>query len=355
MDMHVLGTQGKDSTRTNVNLGDEMSRVMQSNTVYRGAATRPVKQHLSTTLWSILTIEPERKDAGDDIIRHVVAPLSSQLRVGEGGRFRLSRSLESDRRAVLLHLLATDDVATRLWKFAHALADENVATLGAVKISHSPGLVYPPRPGEAVPEVVESALARFGGTKGLDLVTEVGEVSMDLTLWAVNRFPSLNTRSMLAALLLFDAGHAMMRGPRSAVWPDCRTTSWDFFWNAHLHACTGSFGPHAAQARRAMRTRIAPRVMPAHRVMAALASEPAVDVWRKRWARAMDEYLYRADKHRVSRSAQQLAMEASQHALYGLGFALREQATLGLYARAWSKEIEAQYSGEEHSLQPSKR
>ncbi|UWX96909.1 hypothetical protein N2K95_14945 [Arthrobacter zhaoxinii] len=332
-----------------------MSRVMQSNTVHRGAATRPGKQHPSTTLWSILTIEPERKNVGDDIIRHVVAPLSSQLRAGEGGRFRLSRSPESDRHAVLLHLLATDDVAKRLWKFAHALADENVATLGTVKISHSPGLVYPPPPGAPVPEVVEAAFARFGGPKGLDLATEIGEVSMDLTLWAVNRFPSLNTRSMLAALLLFDAGHAMMRGPRSAVWPDRRTTSWDFYWNAHLHACTGSFGPHAAQARRAMRTRIAPRVMPAHRVMAALASEPAVDIWRKRWARAMDEYLYRADKQRVSRSAQQLAMGASQHALNGLGFALREQAALGLYARAWSKDIEAQYSGEEHSSQPSKQ
>ncbi|WP_146067215.1 hypothetical protein [Arthrobacter sp. ZGTC212] len=89
--------------------------------------------------------------------------------------------------------------------------------------------------------------------------------------------------------------------------------------------------------------------------MAALASEPAVDIGRKRWARAIDDYLYRADKQRISRSAQRLATGVSQMALNGLGFTFREQAALGLYARAWSKDKEAQYSGEERSSQPSKR
>ncbi|MDK1361944.1 lantibiotic dehydratase C-terminal domain-containing protein [Arthrobacter sp. zg-Y1219] len=322
---------------------------MQSNIVHRGAATRPVQQHSSpTTLWSVLTMEPERKDVGDGIVRHMVAPLSSQMRL-EAGQFSFSRSLESDHPAVLLHVRATDDVAQRLWNFAHVLAAESVASLGTVKISKSQGIVYPPRPGEPVPELVEAIFARFGGPKGLELTGEISEVSSDLALWAVDRFPGLTMRSMLAALLLFDAGHAMMRGPRSAVWPDRRTTSWDYYWNAHLHACTGSFGSQSERARRAMMDRIAPRIMPTHRVMAALASEPAVDIWRKRWARAIDEYLYRADKHRISRSAQQLAMGASQLALNRLGFSFREQAVLGLYARAWSKDIEAQYSGEESS------
>ena len=328
-----------------------MSRVMQSSTVLRGEATR----QQPPSIWSILTIEPERKDVGDDIVRHIIGPLSSQLRVGEGGRFRFSRSLESGQHAVLLHLLATDDVVKGLWKLAHALADENVAALGAVKISYSPGIVYPPPPGEPVPELVEAAFARFGGPKGLELINENCEVSSDLALWAVNRFPNLKMRSMLAALLLFDTGYAMMRGPRSAVWPDRRTTSWDYFWNAHLHACAGSLGPHPEHARSAMMAQVAPRVVPAHRMMAALASEPAVDIWRKRWAKAVDEYLYRADKQRISRSAQQLALGASRLALNRLGFPFSEQATLGLYARAWSKDIEARYTGEERSSQPAKR
>lgn len=330
-----------------------MSHVMQLNTVLRGVAAQPV-QRPNTTLWSILSIEPERKDVGDEIVRHIIGPLSSQLRVGEGGRFRFSRTLETDHPAVLLHLLATDDVARRLWNLARALADENVATLDAVKIAYSPGIVYPPPPGQPVPELMESALARFGGPKGLELIGETSEVSSDLALWAVNRFPGLNVRSMLAALLLFDTGHAMMRGPRSAMWPDRRTTSWDYYWNAHLHVCTGSSG-RPAHMRGAMMARIAPRVVPAHRVMAALASEPAVDIWRKRWARTVDEYLYRADKQRISRSAQQLATGAGQLALNRLGFPLREQATLGLYARAWSKDIEAQYSGDGRSAQLAKQ
>ena len=89
-------------------------------------------------------------------------------------------------------------------------------------------------------------------------------------------------------------------------------------------------------------------------MMAALDSEPAADIGRKRWARAIDDYLYRADKQRISRSAQQLAMGACLMLLNRLGFASKEQATLGLYARAWSKEIEARYSSVEGSSQPSR-
>ncbi|MCC3272246.1 hypothetical protein MUK71_15110 [Arthrobacter zhangbolii] len=305
-------------------------------------------------LWSMLTLEPDREEAGDDIVRHIIGPLSSQLRAGEGDRFRFVRRLEPVSPVVDLHLRAPEHVIERTWKFARALADENVATVGAVKITQSPGVVYPP-PGEPVPELLEAPLAYFGGFKGLELAAEISELSSTLALWAVNRFPSPNMRSMLGALLLFDTGHAMMRGPRSSVWADRRTTSWDYFWDAHLRTCVGAAGPHATQVRTTMMAQIAPRVVPVHRIMAALAAETAVEVWRKRWARAVDEYLYRADKQRISRSAQQLATRVSQLALNRLGFPYREQAILGLYARAWSKDIESQYLGEDRSSQPSKR
>ena len=321
---------------------------MQSKTIHRGVTTRPVQQYTSTTLWSMLTVESERRDAGDETVRRIVAPLISETSKEEC-RFGFSRRLESAHPAVHLYLRTTDDVVKRLWKFVYALADESVATLGAVKISQWPDIAYPSRSGEPVHGVMEAAFARFGGPKGLELVSEVADLSSDLALWAVNRFPRFNTRSTLAALLLFDTGHAMMRGPRSTVWPDRRTTSWDYYWNAHLQTCTGSFGSQSEHARRAMMAQMAPRVTPAHRVMAALASEPAVDIWRKRWARGIDEYLYRADKQRISRSAQQLAMGVSALALNRLGFPPREQGALGIYARAWSKDIEARYSGEERS------
>lgn len=75
-------------------------------------------------------------------------------------------------------------------------------------------------------------------------------------------------------------------------------------------------------------------------MMAAVASEPSVDTWRKRWVRAIDTYLYRSDKARISRSAQHLTAYQSRQLLNRLGISLRDEAALGLYARAWSKERE---------------
>ena len=58
--------------------------------------------------------------------------------------------------------------------------------------------------------------------------------------------------------------------------------------------------------------------------------------WRRRWFRALDTYLYRADKVRVSRSAQHLTVYQAHMALNRLGFVAREEAALGLYARNWT-------------------
>jgi hypothetical protein len=57
--------------------------------------------------------------------------------------------------------------------------------------------------------------------------------------------------------------------------------------------------------------------------------------WRRRWFRALDSYLYRADKVRVSRSAQHLTVYQAHMTLNRLGFVAREEAALGLYARTW--------------------
>ncbi|MER2134277.1 MAG: hypothetical protein ABS910_06305 [Arthrobacter sp.] len=310
--------------------------------------TRAVPQHGDTKmLWSILTIESERDDVGDEIIRRIVAPMTSQ-RAAEEGRLQFTRNLDSAHPSVVLYMNATDSDIRHLAKLAQALADENVDKLGEVNMQRAPSIAYPPAPGEPVAAATEVILARFGGPKGAELIKEVADVSSDLTLWAINRFPALKTRSMLGALLLFDTAHAMMRGPRSALWPDRRTVSWDYYWNTHLHACTGSGGSSPESARRAM-AQTAPRVVPTHRVMAAVASESAVDIWRKRWVKTIDDYLHRADKHRISRSAPQLAMMAGQLTLNRLGFSSRDQGALGLYARAWSKDIEAKYCGEERS------
>ena len=76
------------------------------------------------------------------------------------------------------------------------------------------------------------------------------------------------------------------------------------------------------------------------RRMAALLAEPSVDVWRKRWVRAVDMYLFRADKKRISRSAQQMVLTESMLLCNRMGFSLREEAVLGIYARAWNRGME---------------
>lgn len=328
-----------------------MSQTIQTQSGRSDLPGRTAERQPESTLWSILTIEstapePGYRDWGDDIIRHIAAPLSAQARNWGGRRFGFTRTLDPDRPAVHLHVSAAEDVVGRVWKFARALAEGKEDIPGLIKFSVPTNIVYPPPPGEAVPELMEATFARFGGHHGVKLVAEVSELSADLAIWAVNRFPRPSMRSTLAALLLFDTAHAMMRGPRSAVWPDRRAVSWDFYWNAHLQSCIGASGQAAEHVRAAMVARIAPRIMPAHRVMAALASEPAVALWRNRWMQAIDLYLYRADKQRISRSAQRLTMAASGLLLNRMGIAAREEANLGLYARAWSKEAEAYYSGE---------
>lgn len=202
--------------------------------------------------------------------------------------------------------------------------------------------IYPPPYDEQPSPRIEAALAKFGGVEGVALTKQVAEVSSDLASWAIGRFPNANARSALAALLLFDTCHAMMEGPRSALWADHKALTWDYYWDSHLRSSTAAFGARAAHVRNSLTTALAPRIVPAHRSMAAVASENSVENWRRRWVHAVDSYLYRADKARISRSAQHLSMYQSRLMLNRLGIPLRDEAALGLYARAWGKEREEQ-------------
>ncbi|MER2134493.1 MAG: lantibiotic dehydratase C-terminal domain-containing protein [Arthrobacter sp.] len=294
----------------------------------------------NAALWWVLTIGAERKGTSDDIVRQVVAPLSGQARTWGSHRFGFVRNFDSANPQVRFHLRAHTEVVDRVWKFAHAVAEKCTPQLGAVELAEQQSLVYPPKPGQPMPEAMEAVFATYGGLEGMQLVAEVSELTSDLAIWSVNRFPAGEAREALAALLLFDACHSMMWGPRSARWADRRTVSWDYYWDTHLHTCTSSLGNRAGQARRTLEDQTVPRIAPAHRRMAALVSEPSVDVWRKRWARAIDMYLFRADKKRVSRSAQQIVLKESMFLCNRMGVSLREEATLGFYARAWNRDLE---------------
>ncbi|MUK02460.1 hypothetical protein GM708_11330 [Vibrio cholerae] len=187
---------------------------------------------------------------------------------------------------------------------------------------------------------LEANLVKYGGVEGLDLAEEVFELSSELAVWANQRFPRMQSRSALGALVLFDSARSMMRGPRSGGWPDRRRLSWDFYWDSHLRTCTADVGPRAGSVREAMAAQVAAKSTGFHALMAATASESAVHNWRRRWFRALDTYLYRADKVRVSRSAQHLTVYQAHMTLNRLGFVPREEAALGLYARSWKFPVD---------------
>lgn len=319
-----------------------MSQLASTKPAVRQQAPRESTstQKTRTLRWWVLTIKPTHKDYCDAVVGHIVTPLVAQARLWGAERGTFARNLDPKRPQVEVHVLASDDIVNRLRTFALALTRQSADLLGDLETSEVQPGCYPPRHDEQPLPRIEAALAKYGGIQGIALTLEVSEVSCDLAAWAIGRFPNTNTRSALAALLLFDACHSMMYGPRSALWPDRKALSWDYYWDSHLRSSTAAFGDRAAHARTSLTRALAPRIVPAHRSMIAVASEPSVENWRKRWVRAIDSYLYRADKSRISRSAQHLAMIQSRHLLNRLGIPLRDEAALGLYARAWSKERE---------------
>ena len=293
-------------------------------------------------VWWTLTIQPTGKDCTDAVIGHIVTPIAAQARVWGAERWTYSRHLGAVNSSVQIWILALPAVFERVQSFACALVQLSVAHLGEVEVSTG-GPAASPTPWITDPVTlpVEDALAKFGGLEGIGLAAEVSELGSDLALWAVDRFPNANCRSPLAALLLHDSCHAMMHGPRSSAGPGRRAASWDYYWDAHLRSCTASPGHQTALRRGLLAARLTPRVLPVHRLMAAIASEPSVANWRKHWSEAIDSYLYRVDKERVSRSALHLTMYQGTRLLNRLGITLADQAALGLVARTWSREREA--------------
>ncbi|WP_104101747.1 lantibiotic dehydratase C-terminal domain-containing protein [Arthrobacter sp. 08Y14] len=299
---------------------------------------RSLPQKADVTGWWVLTVQPARPEVCDAAVRHVATPLIAQARLWGAERSFYTRHLDAREPSVQVHFLVRGEIAGRLKGFAQALALQCSPQLGELDLKHR-GEYPPPQGGPATPHV-EAVMASFGGIKGIALTCEVAELSSDLAAWGLGRFEAAGTRSALAALLLHDTAYALMRGPRSALWPDRRALSWDYYWTRHLRSCTDSFGPQAERARQALTLRTATQAVQTLNIMSAIASEPSVDNCRKRWSRAVDSYLYQADKARISRSAEFLTIYQSRRLLNRFGITPPEEAALGLYSHAWSQDRE---------------
>lgn len=307
-------------------------------------AVRTASRTALGSQWWHFSIQAGGFDVADGIIGDLVTPLAAQAQVLRAGRWFYTRCVEPSAGQVRLHILAQPDTIARLQAFQQALVERSARQLALLPsrqyLSSPVGSGYYQRGREDSDPHLEAELFKFGGVEGLQLAEEVFELSSELAAWATQRFAKMHNRSAFASLLLFDSARSMMKGPRSASWPDRRRISWDYYWDSHLKTCTPELGPRGAAVRDAMMTQVNAKVPAFHGLMAATAAESAVHNWRRRWFRALDTYLYRADKARVSRSAQHLTVHQAHMTLNRLGFTPREEAVLGLYARTWTVDRE---------------
>ncbi|MHA7294260.1 lantibiotic dehydratase C-terminal domain-containing protein [Arthrobacter sp. HLT1-21] len=322
-------------------------------------AVRNASRTAGSSQWWHLSIFTGGFDVADGIIEDLVTPLAAQAQLLGTGRWFFTRCGGPAVAQVRLHILASpaaivslQDLLTTLRAQTHGcdsvtlvhptpvhLALTQLAVRQQLSVPFGGPASSPQETG--IDRQLESDLVKYGGAEGLRLAEEVFELSSELAAWASQRFPKMHNRSAFGALILFDSARSMMKGPRSASWSDRRRISWDFYWDSHLRSCTVELGPRAAGVREAITAQVSARVPAFHGLMAATAAESAAQNWRRRWSRAIDHYLDRADKARVSRSAQHLTVYQAHMTINRLGFTAREEAVLGLYARSWSIEREA--------------
>lgn len=312
-------------------------------------AVRPPKRTGNSLQWWNLSILTGGFDVEDAIIEELVTPLAAQSQLLGAPRWFFTRVEQAGIAGVRVRILTPVAAAERLQAFFVALQHRVGGVLPQLTVSQhfsipAGELSSGSSTDAATENRLQADLAVFGGTEGLQLAEEVFEISSDLAAWATRRFPKAQNRSAFGSLLLFDAARAMMRGPRAVNWPDRRRLTWDFYWDTHFRSCTLGLGLRGG-AREALTASVAARTPAVHGLMAATAADSAVQNWRRRWSRSIDSYLYRADRARASRSAQQLTVCQAHMLLNRLGVRPHEEAALGAYARAWSPELEAGQSG----------
>lgn len=307
-------------------------------------AVRTASRTAVSAQWWHLSTQAGGFDVADGIIGDLVTPLVAQAQVLRAARWFYTRSVEPSGVQVRLHILGEPGTIERLQAVHRVLLNRNESTLAVLpsrqSLSTPISSSYYLRAVEDGDPQLEAELFKYGGVEGLQLAEEVFELSSELAAWGTQRFARMHNRSAFAALILFDSARSMMKGPRSASWPDRRRISWDYYWDSHLKTCTPDLGLRGAAVREAMANQVNAKAPAFQGLMAATAAESAVHNWRRRWFRTLDTYLYRADKARVSRSAQHLTVHQAHMTLNRLGFTPREEAVLGLYARTWSVERE---------------
>lgn len=290
--------------------------------------------HRAATL-TVLTTQLPNQAATDRACTLILTPLVAQARTWNSQRWYFSRRPAKGGILLETRFSGAADSGRRITSFLAALRQQSEEELGLLptEVSTRRHTSAGSSPDSGSEDSLQ--LYRLGGEQGLNLAEELFELSSDLTLWAVSRFATAQTRRALLALLMYDAADAMMRGPRSAAWADRRRVSWDFFWDAHLDTTLGRIGRSGGHSNRSFHRQVSTLLHREHAVMRAAAAEQSVHNWRRKWLRGVDNYLYRADKAGVSRCAQQLTLHQIHEMAARFGMDAQSESQAGIQSRHW--------------------
>ncbi|PPG23044.1 hypothetical protein C5C66_02000 [Rathayibacter toxicus] len=285
-------------------------------------------------------------DASDDVIVGILPPLLAEVRALGASRWFFLRYVDRSGPHLRLRVFGPGRSLDRLVRSTRDLGEQlelivNRSRQPQVELVSGAHAAVFAGAGTAVglrPAVYEPEIAKYGGTAGIGLAEQLFEFSSELALWAVAEGKKGGSRDALAVLLLTDGVGALVRGAWSASWPTQPVFAWSRVWQEHARWWIGAASGDDEVRRRLDKQAAAGREQFAERVRSLLA-EPVVEAWRRRWGRAMEDYLAAAGRVAVSSTAQNLVFHQNHMLMNRLGYAPFEEALLGMYARDWGAPL----------------
>lgn len=291
-------------------------------------------------LWWFVRIYTRGFEGADPLIGDLLPPVIAEARAQGISRWFYIRYMDEHGPHVRLRVLGPRAVLDQLQR-VHAEIEAQLAEVLAEHptehrfIAPVPKKAWEGQLGTGVRAAIyEPELAKYGGPVGLALAEELFEFSSDLGVWACGRFAKESDRAGLAALLLHDVADSLMHGHHAAA--ARQRVSWDGYWERHLYWWTAELGHRGPAFRDRMVTAVQERADRVAESLHRVTVLPGVQSWRRRWSVALDTYLARAELSGVDRTPQHLAFHQGHMMLNRLGFLPREEAVLGVHARAWS-------------------
>ncbi|MER6047712.1 thiopeptide-type bacteriocin biosynthesis protein [Streptomyces sp. NPDC001793] len=170
--------------------------------------------------------------------------------------------------------------------------------------------------------VYEPEDTKYGGPAGTRLAEEVFQHSSELALWACTR-DRLPDRAAIAVLLLAASAASLPQ-----------TTSQPHFWDRHLVWWTQEAGTSAETLRTRLHNDAEQDRRGIREHIPSLAADPAVQRRLKEWTSTLASYLAEAERMEIPRSPGHLIFHQAHMMTNRLGILPREEALLGIVARA---------------------